>query len=59
MRTFFKRLEKFCKLKENKLRKEYTQLRLDAIEAQRSGDVIRYLALNARADRMLDQVIYS
>jgi hypothetical protein len=52
-----KKIEKFYQ--QSRLRKEYTQLRLDAMEAEKTGDIKKYLVLNARADRMLDQVIYS
>jgi hypothetical protein len=41
-----------------KLRKEYRKLRLQALDAIKSGDVKRSVALDARADRMLDKVIY-
>lgn len=44
---------------QHQLRKEYMKLRLDAMEAQKAGDVKRSMVLNARADRMIDQVIYS
>lgn len=53
MWNIFKQYEQF------KLRKHYKQLRVDALEAQRSGDRKRYVALNAIADRMIDRVIYS
>jgi hypothetical protein len=54
--TLVKKLEKFYE--RYKLRKEYRRLRLAAIEAIRKGDIKRSVALDARADRMLDQVIY-
>jgi hypothetical protein len=57
MWSILKRIEKI--FQQNKLRKEYTQLRLEAIEAKKLGDMKKYLVLDARADRMLDQVIYS
>lgn len=41
------------------LRKEYRKLRLEALDALRSGDIKRSVALDARADKMLDKVIYS
>jgi|GEM_PF-2920478 len=45
--------------RKQELRSYYKKLRLDAIEAQKCGDVKRYLALNAIADNYMDQVIYS
>ncbi|HEY8402454.1 MAG TPA: DUF6435 family protein [Cytophagaceae bacterium] len=45
--------------REQRQRKEYTQLRLEAIEAKKRGDRVRYLVLSARADNMLDKVIFS
>ncbi len=45
--------------KQQGLRNYYRKLRLEAIEAQKAGDVKRYLALNAMADNYMDQVIYS
>lgn len=56
MNGFFKKIERLYS--QSKLRKEYTRLRMDAIEAQKSGDIKKSLVLNARADKMLDQVIY-
>jgi len=44
---------------QRKLRKHYTQLRLEAIEAYKNGDIKRSLALNARADRLMSEVLYS
>jgi hypothetical protein len=55
MWSIIKRIDRFYY--QSKLRKEYTQLRMDAMEAEKSGDVKKYLALNSRADQMLDQVI--
>lgn len=43
---------------QQKLRKYYTRLRIEALEAKKSGDQKRYLALTAMADRMIDRVIY-
>ena len=40
------------------MRKEYTQLRLDAMEAEKIGDIKKSIVLNAKADKMMDQVIY-
>lgn len=44
---------------QNKLRKYYQQLRQEALEAEKTGDIRRYYALNAKADKLVDQVIYS
>ena len=52
-----KRLEKFYE--RYKIRKEYRKLRNASLEAIKAGDIKRSVALDARADRMLDQVIYS
>ncbi len=49
----------FKSSRQEELRQYYRKLRLDAIEAQKSGDVKRYLALNAIADNYMDQAIYS
>jgi hypothetical protein len=57
MWSILKRIERV--FQQNKLRKEYTKLRLEAIEAKKMGDIKRHMVLDARADRMLDQVIYS
>lgn len=45
--------------KQYHLRKEYRKLRLEALDALRAGDIRRSVALDARADKMLDRVIYS
>jgi len=54
--SFLKRIERLYN--QGKMRKEYTQLRLDALEAQKTGDIKKSMVLNAKADRMMDQVIY-
>lgn len=55
MWSIIKKIDRFYY--QSKLRKEYTQLRLDAMEAEKTGDVKKFLVLNSRADKMLDQVI--
>ena len=52
MWNIFKQYEQF------KLRKHYQKLRVDAMEAEKTGDRKRYVALNAMADKMIDRVIY-
>jgi hypothetical protein len=56
MWSIIKKIDRFYY--QSRLRKEYTQLRIDAIEAEKTGDVKKFLVLNSRADKMLDQVIY-
>lgn len=41
-----------------RIRKEYRKLRRASIEAMKAGDVKRSVALDARADRILSQVIF-
>lgn len=53
---FLKKIERLYN--QGKMRKEYTRLRLDAMDAEKTGDIKRSLVLNAKADRMMDQVIY-
>ncbi len=55
MWSIIKKIDKFYY--QNRLRKEYTKLRIDAMEAEKTGDVKKFLVLNSRADKMLDQVI--
>jgi hypothetical protein len=55
MWSIIKKIDRFYY--QSRLRKEYTQLRIDAIEAEKTGDVKKFLVLNSRADKMLDQVI--
>ncbi|MBO9701999.1 MAG: hypothetical protein J7604_17460 [Sporocytophaga sp.] len=49
----------FKYFQQQKLRKYYTKLRLDALEAHKNGDIKRSLALNAMADKLMSDVIYS
>ncbi len=56
MRNLLRKINKFYQ--KSQLRKEYTKLRLEAMEANKLGDIKRSLVLDARADRMIDQVIY-
>jgi hypothetical protein len=54
--TLIRKIEKFYL--RYKIRKEYRKLRTAALEALKAGDIKRSIALDARADRMLGQVIY-
>jgi hypothetical protein len=48
----------FKQYEQNKLKKHYQQLRIDAVAAEKTGDKKKHVILNAIADRMMDQVIY-
>jgi hypothetical protein len=48
----------FKSYEQYKLRKYYHKLRIDAVEAEKTGDRKRYITLNAIADKMMDRVIY-
>ena len=48
----------FKQYEQHKLRKHYQKLRMDALEAEKTGDRKRFVTLNAIADKMIDRVIY-
>ncbi len=46
----------FSKKPDQKLRKQYEQKMKEAMEAQRSGDIVKSSELHAEAEKLLDQL---